>query len=146
MVKSFKQPHHIIAFGDCSAVIMPSFANGERVITVLDDNSIPFYAKNTDDPPSWANEKLVTFFGEPRLHQIIVFSDISDPDLIVTCLVALQIGFEVFAVIENPNFNNAHNLLAWVRLSDNLVTVLSMKQVLAELDLINSVPVSLGSS
>ncbi|PCJ90536.1 MAG: hypothetical protein COA50_17050 [Flavobacteriaceae bacterium] len=132
-------PKHLISLNECKAVILPSFPANERVVTLLDDNSIAVFIKNIESSPSWADEELLKYLGEPRLPQIVVFAAISDPDLVATCLVALQIGFEVFAVIADPDLSNAHNLLAWVRLSDNIVTVLSMKQFVTELNLVKSV-------
>jgi len=140
MVNFCDPPKHLILLNECKAIMLPSFSASERAVTLLDDNGISVFIKNVKSSPSWADKELITYLDEPRLRQVIVFGAISDPDLIATCLVALQIGFEVFAVIADPDLNNAHNLLAWVRLSDNLTTVLSMKQFMTELGLIKSVP------
>ncbi|PHR56132.1 MAG: hypothetical protein COA43_14485 [Robiginitomaculum sp.] len=138
--KVYTPPRNLISIDDSSGILLPSFSDGGRVVTLMREYDIPLLALTIADPPSWANEKIHEDFGEPRLRQVMVFGDISDPDLLGTSLFARETGYDVFAIPSNPNFNDIHSLLSWMSLRDNSVGVLSLKMVVARLKLVQSAP------
>ncbi|PCI53374.1 MAG: hypothetical protein COB36_13125 [Alphaproteobacteria bacterium] len=135
-------PRRLVSADECSALLLPSFADDGRLASALDKYEIPIFIVEPLDSPSWTNEKLIEVLSDQYIRQVIVFGDLSDPELVATCLLSIQSGYDVFAIISHPDLRNPNNLLSWMRLRDYSVKTLSIKLLLAELALVATAPVA----
>ncbi|PHR56304.1 MAG: hypothetical protein COA43_14190 [Robiginitomaculum sp.] len=138
MSDGFSVPRHMVNIDDCFAVVLSSFSKPESLLVTLSDNNISVFSLVDGDNPSWANKKLLTFIQEQDRGQILVFGNFSDPELIATTSLACEIGFVVFSIISEPDFNKPDSFFSLVRLLYNTVKTMSFDQFISEIALINS--------
>ncbi len=140
MANEFTVPRHMVNIDNSSAVVLSSLANPNNLLLTLSKNNIPVFSHDGQDYPSWTNKSLLTYFQEHKSTQVLVFGKFSDPELIATTSLACEIGFEVFAIVSEPDFNNPDSIFGLVRLLHNTVKTMSLSQFNSEIALINSAP------
>ena len=140
MSNGFSVPRHMVNIDNCFAVVLSSFSEPDKLLATLSDNNIAVFRLENREDPSWANKSLHSFIQENDCAQILVFGKFSDPELIATTSLACEIGFEVFAIIAEPDFKKPDSFFSLVRLLYNTVKTISFNQFNSEIALINSAP------